>query len=185
MSRYARRRTTPTAHQLLRVVQHEIHQLVVVLERARDCFVGPAALASCLCLWGGIQSNSCIPSRPPLNLTQISLSLYLDRSRMFSFLGFSFCSLLLLLLLLPPAPPPPPRPPLPPREWPRSPRPPPPPPRPPPRKFARSDMASRGPRKERDELLSICANQSQCLMITVDYFYHVCVLSIFQFYTEC
>ena len=71
-------------------------------------------------------SNS--PSRPPVNLTVISLSMYFPRSRIFSFLGFSR-SPPAWVLCAPPRPPPPP--PLPPPSWLLPPRPPPRPPLPP------------------------------------------------------
>jgi hypothetical protein len=42
-----------------------------------------------------------IPSRPPLNLTRIFLSIYFERSSIDSFLGFVSCA-----KVLPPLPPP-------------------------------------------------------------------------------
>jgi hypothetical protein len=106
------------------LIQDEVHELVVAFERANDCRrLACDALAHTFML---STAPRCVPSRPPLNLTVICLSMYLLRSRMFSFLGRSAC---------PPAPPAcaPPRPP------PRPPRSPPlPPPRP--RNAPRSDM---------------------------------------------
>ena len=69
-------------------------------------------------------------SLPPLNLTIISLSIYLARSKMFSFFGFS------APWVWPPAPPLPP----PPRPRSPAPRPPRPPPPPRPLKLPLSDM---------------------------------------------
>jgi hypothetical protein len=79
------------------------------------------------------EGTVCLLSLPPLNLTLISLSMYLAKSRIFSFFGRSVCW----------CPPPPPRPPPPrPPRWLLSPSPRPLPPLPrPPRKLARSDIA--------------------------------------------
>lgn len=126
-----------TSHSLLDIIQHQIHKLIVALkctnhyrqEKQKSAKTPNSSINSLQ------QNQKPIPSLPPLNLTVISLSIYLARSRIFSFLGLS------LSWCCPPWPPPPLPPPRPPR-WPESP-PPPPPPRPPPRpprKCPRSDM---------------------------------------------
>jgi hypothetical protein len=85
----------------------------------------------------GVKNSQHKPSRPPLNLTVIRLSMYFFRSRMFSFLGLS----------CPDAPPAPPgaaaaAPAPPPRPGPPPPRPPPPPLDPPRPRWGRSAMIS-------------------------------------------
>lgn len=124
-----------TSCDFLDVVEDEVHELIVAFECAGDCSLAMSALLLCfasnpcvecalvvcdvlaklhlsLSLVHRAQSNS--PSLPPLNLTWISLSMYLFRSRIFSFLGRGVSESLLLcdelLLLAPPRLPPlPPR----------------------------------------------------------------------------
>ena len=138
-TKWCRRWTERTMQQLLDIIQHQIHQLIIALQSPGYC----ATSASIHRFHARARSSSPrknkkkttppqmserVPSLPPLNLTDISLSIYLVKSSMFSFFGFS-----------PPTWEPPP---LPPRLEPRSLPPPPlpPPPAPRPRKLPRSDI---------------------------------------------
>lgn len=72
-----------TSGNLLHIVQHQIHQLVVAFERAGHCSKSTDQFCGTLTRQTmGIGA----PSRPPLNFTVISLSMYLVKSRIFSFL---------------------------------------------------------------------------------------------------
>lgn len=70
-----------TSHCLLDIVKNKIHQLVIAFESANDY------ANSQLQAHAGFARH--ILSLPPLNLTLTCLPIYLVKSRMFSFLGFS------------------------------------------------------------------------------------------------
>lgn len=112
-----------TSDYFVDIIEDEVHEGVVTFQRALDCEDGVVSICSNGIVSGGMALR--IPSRPPLNLTLICLSMYLARSRIFSFLGRSRSP----DWLPPPAPPPPRPPPLPPRKFPPWPPPPPRPPR--------------------------------------------------------
>jgi hypothetical protein len=70
-----------TRHGFLGFVKNEIHELVVAFQRTDDC---PQSV-----IFRQRRIDAHTPSLPPLNLTVICLSMYLLKSRMFSFRGFS------------------------------------------------------------------------------------------------
>lgn len=77
-----------TSEGFLDFVEDEVHERIIALERAADCVLFSLCSLSLLLLCLSLL-ESAIPSRPPLNLTMMALSMYLARSRMFSFLGLS------------------------------------------------------------------------------------------------
>src|SRR5687768_12623130 len=88
-------RRKPTSDSLLHIVENQVHERVVSLQCALD--YSPLSARAHL----GRQERQNLPSRPPLNLTVICLSMYFPRSKMFSFFGLSFS-----WCCCPPAPPP-------------------------------------------------------------------------------
>jgi hypothetical protein len=111
-----------TCQSLLHLIQDEVHELVVAFECADNCVRSQLPP-----LFSLHHQTLLLRSLPPLNFTLICLSMYLLRSRIFSFFGRSVCP------AAPPACAPPRPPPRPPRSPPRAP------PRPP-RNAPRSDI---------------------------------------------
>jgi hypothetical protein len=78
-----------TSQNLRYIIENQIHECIVALQSTSDCkgrivSQGNPPLPCAA-------SDGISPSLPPLNLTVICLSMYLPRSRMFSFLGLSVC----------------------------------------------------------------------------------------------